>query len=311
METTLDCRHGILATIDSGVLRRWCIELTCTSQLRHEVEEILDSRGGRKQLQYLVKWKHFSREEATWEGALSELLKTEAARAAISRFNMPSSYGETTRESSPVSSPRPRKRSLDSSSRDSYPTEHSEWNQQIVRSIQPNERTAASPRIFNGGLGEPPAICPEEPADDKHLLEKEHRYWLVVRYCASTEHCMVVPLLAAGRFGGCGRRAGRIRWRPAPLKQGYEREVLKSCLQLVPSETVTGAREAKGAAWCVDDQEVEQAARAQAAAARNKRRRFLENGQTDEMADCSDNHLQPFPNYRKVRIDQSSVPRIP
>jgi hypothetical protein len=47
-------------------------------------------------------------------------------------------------------------------------------------------------------------------------------------------------------------------------------------LQLVASEGVTGAREAEGEAWCVNDDDVELAAREQAAAARNKRRQLLD-----------------------------------
>ena len=47
----------------------------------------------------------------------------------------------------------------------------------------------------------------------------------------------------------------------------------------MPSEPVTGVREADGEAWCVDDLDVEQAAREQAAAARNKRRRLLEDAE--------------------------------
>ena len=82
----------------------------------------------------------------------------------------------------------------------------------------------------------------------------------------------LVPLLANGRFGGTGRRAGRIRWRPAPLKQGYERDAAASTLELVPAESVQGAREAEGEVWCIDDMDVELAAREQAAAARNRRR---------------------------------------
>ena len=51
------------------------------------------------------------------------------------------------------------------------------------------------------------------------------------------------------------------------------------CAQLVPAESVTGAREAEGEAWCVDDLDVEQAAREQAAAARNKRRAMQDDGE--------------------------------
>ena len=53
--------------------------------------------------------------------------------------------------------------------------------------------------------------------------------------------------------------------------------------QLVGAESVTGAREAEGEAWCVEDMDVEQAAREQAAAARNKRRALLD-GPLDEEA---------------------------
>ena len=102
-----------------------------------------------------------------------------------------------------------------------------------------------------------------------------------VRYASISNKCTLVPLLAAGRFGGCGRRAGRVRWRAAPLKQGFERDAQASMLELVPAESVTGAREADGEAWCVDDHDVEQAAREQAAAARNKRRAMLDDGLYD------------------------------
>ena len=53
--------------------------------------------------------------------------------------------------------------------------------------------------------------------------------------------------------------------------------------QLVGAESVTGAREAEGEAWCVEDMDVEQAAREQAAAARNKRRAMLD-GETYDPA---------------------------
>ena len=74
---------------------------------------------------------------------------------------------------------------------------------------------------------------------------------------------------------------GRIRWRPAPLKQGYERDAQASMLELVPAESVQGVREAEGEVWCVDDLDVEQAAREQAAAARNKRRALVDEGMDD------------------------------
>ena len=54
-------------------------------------------------------------------------------------------------------------------------------------------------------------------------------------------------------------------------------------LELVVAESVQGAREAEGEVWCVDDVDVEQAAREQAAAARNRRRSLLDDS-LDEAA---------------------------
>jgi len=134
---------------------------------------------------------------------------------------------------------------------------------------------ALSPRIFRGGLGEAPELLSTTQDENAQpILEKEHRYWFVLRYVASTTKCTLVPLLACGRFGGCGRRAGRVRWKPAPLKQGYEREVLAPTLQLVTAESINSAREQDSNAWVIDDQDAEHAAREQAAAARNKKRRL-------------------------------------
>mmetsp|Transcript_10861 Transcript_10861/g.24239 ORF Transcript_10861/g.24239 Transcript_10861/m.24239 type:complete len:728 (+) Transcript_10861:318-2501(+) len=248
-------------------------------QLRYEVEEVLDSRGARHDMEYLVRWKHLSVEDATWEGARSELLSTEAARAAIALFKKPASSRRGTPtvgmplELTPLGK---RERSADVAARLAGASGTSRLTHMVVRSVEAHERTAISPRIFNGGLGEPPALHAGVKAEGSGVLEREHRYWLVVRCSATTGKCTVLPLLSAGRFGGCGRRAGRIRWKPAPPKQGYEREVPRSSLQLVQSEPVTGAREADGEVWCVDDLDVEQAAREQAAAVRNKRRRIFE-----------------------------------
>lgn len=172
----------------------------------------------------------------------------------------------------------------------------------MVRSLHANEIELIPVGFFKGGLGEAPRPKgPEEsaipPSSSLHAagsssaappllgpgghlyghLDREHRYWLVTKYVQSSNRCTLVPLLANGRFGGCGRRAGRIRWRAAPLREGYERDAPASTLELVPVELVQGAREAEeGDAWCVDDTDVEQAAREQAAAARNKRRRLDE-----------------------------------
>lgn len=232
-------------------------------QLRYEVELVLeeDSSAGRQ----LVKWKHLSKEDATWESADSELLQTDAAREALAHFRKHGPH--TTSEDAglePLSSIRKRP----------APSKPPRWNHCIVRSTLPTEPTA-SPRIFNGGLGEPLRAPLEEDA----TLSREHRYWLVVRFAASSGKCTLVPLIASGRFGGCGRRAGRIRWKPAPLKQGHDREAHTSTLQVVPADSVTGAREVDGEAWCIDDGDADQAAREQAAAARNKRRRLLDDAE--------------------------------
>lgn len=133
---------------------------------------------------------------------------------------------------------------------------------------------SASPRIFRGGLGEAPELL--DPPDERQqaILDKEHRYWYVVRYVSSSTRCTLVPLLACGRFGGCGRRAGRVRWKPSPLKQGYERDCLAPNLEIVQAEAVSSAREQDANAWVIDDPDAEYAAREQAAAARNKKRRL-------------------------------------
>jgi len=144
-----------------------------------------------------------------------------------------------------------------------------------------------SPRIFHGGLGEPRTPQPQQrtPAEINPNIDKEHRFWWILRFVASSHKCTLLPLVAAGRFGGCGRRAGRIRWRAAPEKRGYEREIHASMLQLVPAESVTGAREPEGEAWAVDSLDVEQAAREQAAASRNKRRRLIAEAEADAEGD--------------------------
>jgi hypothetical protein len=236
-------------------------------QLRYEVEKIVDSRHG----QYLVKWKHLPLEEATWERTSSELLTSQAAKLAIGRFKKhPPSH---------------HKSDAGSSSHHGKKSDHGpRWSHKVVRPIPGMEVVEDSmwmlpPPTFFGGLGEPPRPRTVDEGVGPTGLDREHRYWLVVRYASISNKCTLVPLLAAGRFGGCGRRAGRIRWRPAPLKQGYERDAQASQLELVPAESVTGAREAEGEAWCVDDLDVEQAAREQAAAARNKRRAMQDDGE--------------------------------
>ena len=57
------------------------------------------------------------------------------------------------------------------------------------------------------------------------------------------------------------------------------------CGQLVAAESVTGAREPEGEAWAVDELDAELAAREQAAAVRNKRRRLLTEAQAPSDGD--------------------------
>ena len=182
------------------------------------------------------------------------------------------------------------------------------WATRIVR-LQRDpwaEGAVRQPLVFAGGVGEPPprpcapcaslapiaeggrgggasasAEAPQPPLAEEAPppLEKEHKFWSVLKFVSSSHKCILLPLIAAGRFGGCGRRAGRIRWRAAPEKQGYERESNASLLQLVSAESVTGAREPEGEAWAIDEHDVEQASREQAAAARNKRRRLIAEAQ--------------------------------
>ena len=244
-------------------------------QLRYEVEKIVDSRHG----QYLVKWKHLAVEEATWERTTSELLNTAAAKAAIARYKKHPAGGSH-RAHDEGSSSHHAKRPNPALNAGGPRT----FSNKVVRPIRGIEGMGSvempPPRqVFNGGLGEPPRqTAPVDQGVGPTGLDREHRYWLVVRYASISNKCTVVPLLANGRFGGCSRRAGRIRWKPAPLKEGYERDAQASMLELVPAEGVSGAREADGEAWCVDDLDVEQAAREQAAAARNKRRAMLDDG---------------------------------
>ena len=54
--------------------------------------------------------------------------------------------------------------------------------------------------------------------------------------------------------------------------------------QLVSAESVTGAREPDGEAWAVDEHDAELAAREQAAAVRNKRRRLLAEAEGAQVA---------------------------
>jgi hypothetical protein len=249
-------------------------------QLRYEVEKILDSKGPHGSTQYLVKWKHLTVDDATWEKATSELMQSSAAKAALARFRKQPSGGSKRSHHGPSEGSSNAKHVEETSTRGA-PSATPRWSHRIVRSLlhdQAPEPVLAGDRIFQGGLGEMPRMPNSAlvEANPSHSLEREHRFWLVVRYAPISNKCTLVPLHAAGRFGGCGRRAGRIRWRPAPLKEGFERDAQASTLVAVMAEAVHGAREAEGEVWCIDELDVEQAAREQASSSRNKRRQLLD-----------------------------------
>ena len=234
-------------------------------QLRFEVERVVDERGSGNSLEYLVKWRHCALSDATWESAQSDCLKTEIGSGALSRYlkshrkggggmHSPGpSYGGDGSNSS-------RKRPMGTAP--AGPAHGPWWARKVVRAkpemIEPEPVYLNA--VFRGGLGEAPELLIPPEEQEKPILDKEHRYWYVLRYVASTTKCTLVPLLACGRFGGCGRRAGRVRWKPAPLKQGYEREAMADTLEIVAAESITSAREQDSNAWVIDDQDAEHAA---------------------------------------------------
>ena len=268
-------------------------------QLRFEIDRVLDERGSGSGLEYFVKWKHCAVDDATWESAQSDCIHSEVGQAVLNRYLKSHHKKGLGGHSSPhVGShhgePGSRKRAALAALAEGPP--HGPWWARKVVRAKPEAMPVpllAGPRIFRGGLGEQPELLnayeqqqlalqqEQQAALQQHgTLEKEHRYWYVLRYVASTTKCTLVPLLAGGRFGGCGRRAGRVRWKPAPLKQGYEREAMADTLLLVAAESIQSAREQDSNAWVIDDQDAEHAAREQAAAARNKKRKLIvEEGQ--------------------------------
>jgi len=292
-------------------------------QLRYEVERVLDQReGSASQVEYLVKWKHFAVEDATWEDSSSEYFKPDVAKSALLRYRKLLKRKEPGDKTPAVVSCKrkgraseashkrvghdadtllsglaraaggrsdsPRQRGGDESARrraaDTPVVRGCAWMRQIVRLPHgmEEEQQLPSQRIFEGGLGEPRALLSPQPGEAKGAPpDREYRYWYVARYSSATGKCTLLPLLPFGRFGGCGRRAGRIRWRVAPHKHGYEREAHSEFLQPVSAESVTGAREPLGEAWSIDEVDVEHAAREQAAAVRNKRRRLLAEAEAD------------------------------
>ena len=81
------------------------------------------------------------------------------------------------------------------------------WAHKVVRLTEEAMQLVApavSPRAFKGGLGEPPT---PRGLVDEPILDKEHRFWLVIKHVSSTDKCTLLPLIATGRFGGCGRRS--------------------------------------------------------------------------------------------------------
>ena len=156
-------------------------------------------------------------------------------QAALSRFRKHQHRASSSLTSPIVSPGSARKRAI--GNWDAPPLASPSWAKKVVRVHQPEvQPLATSPRVFHGGLGEPRA--PRSPAappvggGEGAVLDKEHRYWWISRFVASSHKCTLLPLVAAGRFGGCGRRAGRLRWRVAPEKRGFEREVSASLLQV-------------------------------------------------------------------------------
>jgi hypothetical protein len=253
-------------------------------QLCLEVDRIVDARVGEDGCEMLrIKWRHCAEHDATWERAGAAVLLSVAAKAALAKFRK-----QQRKEQAASSGMHSALAARRHGGGEPAPFELSScepgpwWAGYVARSLGGNDPPSpARNRIFHGGLGEPRAPHPlplshAGAADAPPTpLEREHRFWYVVNFEPATGTCTVLPLLSSGRFGGCGRRAGRMRWRLAERGEGHEREVLASCLQLVSAESVTGAREPEGQAFAIDEPDVEQAAREQAAAVRNKRRSLM------------------------------------
>ena len=110
-----------------------------------------------------MKWKHFSLDDATWEPTTAELLKSEVAKAAISRFKKHSGRGGPQQPSPAASagggalSNRKRPAGTDGGKWGDGVTGAARWAHKVVRSLYVPEQ-AVSPRIFTGGLGELPKV---------------------------------------------------------------------------------------------------------------------------------------------------------
>jgi hypothetical protein len=245
-----------------------------------EVDRIVDSRIGDDGCEMLqVKWRHCAAHDATWERANAPVLQSGPAKAAVAKFRKQQRREQAASSGMHAALSSPRRNGRPSGDRPSAELSSCEpgpwWAGHVARALGGrNLPPPARGRIFHGGLGEPNAPSPptQPSADAPPALGREHRFWFVVGFDSAAHTCTVLPLLSAGRFGGCGRRAGRMRWRTAAAGQGNERQVLASSLQLVHAESVTGARENGGEAFAIDEPDVEQAAREQAAAVRNQRR---------------------------------------
>mmetsp|Transcript_27335 Transcript_27335/g.83096 ORF Transcript_27335/g.83096 Transcript_27335/m.83096 type:complete len:1063 (-) Transcript_27335:1086-4274(-) len=255
-------------------------------QLCMEVDRVLEAKVGPDGVELLrVKWRHCAEKDATWECATADAMQSAAAKAALAKFRkaqrkeQPAEDGRVAARGG--SGGRGRGRSLGRSAENETVAPGRWWMGRVVRSLGGQDTMSPSRgRIFRGGLGEPCSSSPEAVTPAAELadgdvalpLEREHRFWYIADFHEKSKRCLLRPLLAAGRFGGCGRRAGRVRWRPAEVGKGLEREAAADTLQLVHADSVTGAREPLGEAFAIDEPDVEQAAREQAAAARNKRR---------------------------------------
>lgn len=285
-------------------------------QLCLEVDRIVDARVGDDGCEMLrVKWRHCAAHEATWERAGAAVLLSGPAKAAVAKFRKQQRKQQAASSSMHAAlSPRAGRHARSPAERAPADAASSEpgpwWAGYVARSL--GGRDPPSPtrgRIFHGGLGEPnaPLALPSHAPDaaPPAPLEREHRFWYIVGFEPATHTCTVLPLLSAGRFGGCGRRAGRMRWRTAERGQGHERQVPASCLQLVSAESVTGARESGGEAFAIDEPDVEQAAREQAAAVRNKRRSLLSGVGEPGMSGVLDPHGRAWGGAatRKRRAD--------
>ena len=103
---------------------------------------------------------------------------TPAARAALARFRK-HQHRRQSGDATPLSPGSSRKRGLSVAVSQTAPGPA--WARKIVRAQSSEHTLTVSPRIFQGGLGEPPTMRPEP---DTPVLDKEHRFWWVARFHA-------------------------------------------------------------------------------------------------------------------------------